>query len=60
MASLEILNILNQYDVKKLGEGTADYYHLIIEAIKESFIDRDRYLSDPEFVKIPLDYLLSK
>lgn len=60
MASLEILNILNQYEVKKLGEGTADYYHLIIEAIKESFIDRDRYLSDPEFVKIPLDYLLSK
>lgn len=59
MASLEILNILNNFDIKKLGEGTADYYHLIIEATKEAFIDRDRYLSDPEFVKIPLDFLLS-
>src|SRR5574344_914197 len=60
MASLEILNILNQYDVKKLGEGTADYYHLIIEATKEAFADRDKYLSDPDFVQIPLDYLLSE
>ncbi len=59
MASLEILNILNNFDVKKLGEGSADYYHLLIEATKEAFIDRDRYLSDPEFVKIPLEFLLS-
>ena len=59
MASLEILNILNNFDVKKLGEGSADYYHLIIEATKEAFIDRDRYLSDPEHVKIPLGSLLS-
>lgn len=59
MASLEILNILNNFDVKKLKEGSADYYHLIIEAVKEAFIDRDRYLSDPDFVKIPLDFLLS-
>ena len=59
MASLEILNILNNFDVKKLGEGSADYYHLLIEATKEAFIDRDRYLSDPDFVKIPLEFLLS-
>ncbi len=60
MASLEILNILNNIDVKKLGEGTPDYYHVMVEATKEAFVDRDKYLSDPEFVKIPLDYLLSK
>lgn len=59
MASLEILNILNNFDVRKLGEGSADYYHLLIEATKEAFIDRDRYLSDPAFVTIPLDFLLS-
>lgn len=60
MASLEILNILNNFDVAKLGEGSADYYHLLIEATKQAFADRDRYLSDPDFVKIPLDWLLSE
>ena len=59
MASLEILNVLNNFDIKAMGEGTADYYHALIEATKEAFVDRDKYLSDPDFVKIPLDYLLS-
>ncbi|MGN0894388.1 MAG: gamma-glutamyltransferase [Succinivibrio sp.] len=60
MASLEILNVLNNIDVKSLGEGTADYYHAIIEATKQAFADRDKYLTDPEFSPIPLDYLLSE
>lgn len=60
MASLSILNVLNNFDLKSIGEGTADYYHLIVEATKQSFVDRDKYLSDPEFVNIPLDSLLSK
>jgi gamma-glutamyltranspeptidase/glutathione hydrolase len=60
MASLGILNILNNFDLKKMGEGTADYYHTIVEATKLAFVDRDKYLSDPAFVKIPLDILLSK
>ena len=60
MASLEILNVLNNFDVKRLGDGTADYYHVIIEATKQAFADRDKYLTDPEFSDIPLDYLLSK
>ena len=47
MASLSILNILNNHDVKALGEGTADYYHLIIEATKQAFADRDEWLTDP-------------
>ncbi len=59
MASLEILNVLNNIDVKKLGEGTADYYHVMVEATKQAFADRDKYLTDPAFAKIPLDYLLS-
>ncbi|UFJ39587.1 gamma-glutamyltransferase [Brevibacillus humidisoli] len=59
-ASLSILNILNHFDVKELGEGTADYYHLIVEATKQAFADRDKWLTDPEFVDIPLDELLSK
>ncbi len=59
MASLEILNVLNNFDIKSMGEGTADYYHAIIEATKQAFADRDRYLTDPEFSDIPLDFLLS-
>nr|WP_267362701.1 gamma-glutamyltransferase [Gilliamella sp. B2772] len=59
MASLEILNILNNFDIKSLGEGSADYYHLIIEATKQAFADRDKYLTDPDFNQIPLNLLLS-
>ena len=47
MASLEILNILENFDVAALGEGTAAYYHLLVEATKEAFADRDRWLTDP-------------
>lgn len=60
MASLAILNILNNFDVHSLGEGTADYYHLIVEATKQAFADRDQYLTDPEFNHIPVDLLLTK
>jgi len=58
-ASLSILNILNQLDVPEIEEGSADYYHLLIEATKLAFEDRDRYLTDPDFSPIPLDELLS-
>ena len=60
MASLAILNILNNFDVASLGDNTADYFHLLAEATKEAFIDRDTYLTDPEFSPIPTDRLLSK
>ena len=59
MASLEILNICNRFDMRALGEGTADYCHLIIEATKLAFADRDAYLSDPAFADIPVGELLS-
>ena len=59
MASLEILNILENFDVAALGEGTAAYYHLLVEATKEAFADRDRWLTDPAFLDIPLKFLLS-
>ena len=59
MASLEILNVLNHFNVKNTREGSADYYHLLIEATKEAFADRDQYLGDPDFLNIPLEFLLS-
>lgn len=58
-ASLSILNILNQFDLQSIEEGTAEYYHLLVEAIKQAFSDRDQYLTDPEFSPIPLAELLS-
>lgn len=58
-ASLEILNILNHFDLSKIKEGSADYYHLLVEATKEAFLDRDHYLTDPDFSFIPTELLLS-
>lgn len=60
MASIAILNILNNFDLTTVKEGTADYYHILVEATKQAFSDRDTFLSDPEFVDIPLNWLLSK
>jgi gamma-glutamyltranspeptidase/glutathione hydrolase len=60
VAALQMLNILEAYDLKKMGFGSADYLHLFIEAKKLAFEDRARYYADPEFAKIPLKGLLSK
>jgi len=59
-AALQIMNLLDGFDVASWGEGTADYYHHVVEAVKVAFADRDEWLSDPDFVRIPLDKLLSK
>ncbi len=59
LASLSLLNILNNFAISPLGEGTAAYYHLLIEATKQAFADRDRWLTDPAFTNIPLELLLS-
>jgi gamma-glutamyltranspeptidase/glutathione hydrolase len=57
---LQILNLLEPFDLQQIGHDTADYYHLLVEATKLSFADRDRWLSDPEFVEIPIEALVSK
>lgn len=58
-AAIQILNLLEQSDVKSWGPNSADYYHHLVEAIKVSFADRDEWLTDPAHVDIPLDTLLS-
>lgn len=60
IAVLQMLNILEQYDVKKMGFGSAEYMHLFIEAKKLTYEDRALYYADPEFTKIPLKGLISK
>lgn len=57
---LQMLNLLEPFNLEEIGHGTADYYHLLIETIKRSFQDRDYWLSDPEFVDIPIFELISK
>lgn len=58
-SALQILHLLDGFDVRSWGEGSADYYHHIVEAVKLAFADRDEWLTDPEAVDIPLDHLLS-
>ncbi len=60
IAVLQMLNILEGYDLKSMGYGSADYLHVLIEAKKLAFEDRAHYYADPEFHKIPLDILISK
>jgi len=55
----EILNIMEGYDTIP-AFGTPAYVHLLTEAMRRGFIDRNRWLGDPDFVDMPLDRLLSK
>jgi gamma-glutamyltranspeptidase/glutathione hydrolase len=54
------LNLLESYDLKALKHNSADYIHVSAEALKLAMADREKYLGDMEFVKIPYDGLLSK
>ncbi len=60
IAVLEMLNIIEGYDLKSLGYQTAEYLHIFLEAKKLAFADRDRYVSDPAFVDVPVERLNSK
>jgi gamma-glutamyltranspeptidase/glutathione hydrolase len=58
MALLAILGILDALDVAGSGPDSADYVHLVVEATKLAFGDRDRWLADPEVVDVPVARLL--
>lgn len=58
--ALETLNILENFDFSSIEEGSYRYYHLLVEALKRAFQDRNEHLTDPEFHDIPLEKLLSK
>lgn len=60
IAALQILNIMEGYDVASMGFGSAEYLHLLIEAKKLAFEDRARFYADPEFSDIPVAGLVSK
>lgn len=60
IAALQMLNILEQYDIKSLGFGTEEYLHLLIEAKKLAYEDRAKYYADPAYNDIPVEELISK
>jgi gamma-glutamyltranspeptidase/glutathione hydrolase len=60
IAALQILNILEGYDIASMGFGSADYMHLFTEAKKLAFEDRAKYYADPTFSTTPVSQLISK
>ena len=59
-AMVETLNMLEGFDLKKMGHNSPEYIHTLAEALKLGLADRDRYYGDPNFVQIPMAQLLSK
>ncbi len=57
---LQTLNILENFDLQKMGHNSPDYLHTVTEAMKLAYADRDTYYADPEFVDVPAEGLLSK
>ena len=60
IAALQILNILEGYDIAGMGFGSAEYIHVFVEAKKLAFEDRARYYADMDFADVPVARLLSK
>jgi gamma-glutamyltranspeptidase/glutathione hydrolase len=60
IAALQMLNILEGYDLRAMGFGSTEYVHVFTEAKKLAFEDRAKYYADPAFVKIPVRELVSK
>jgi len=60
VALIEILNILEGYDLGKLGNRSAASMHLTLEAFRRAFFDRAEFLGDPDFTKIPVAQLIDK
>jgi len=57
---IEMLNILERYDISTSGWNTAKTVHLMVEAERRAFADRAEYIADPDFVEVPVKTLTSK
>jgi len=60
VALLEMLNILEPYDLKSMGWHSAQYVHTLTEVMRRAFADRAQHLGDPDFVKVPVKALVSR
>ncbi|KKL90711.1 hypothetical protein LCGC14_1901980 [marine sediment metagenome] len=59
-AALQIMNVLEGYDIASMGFGSEEYIHIFVEAKKLAYEDRAKFYSDPDFNKLPLEELISK
>ena len=57
---LQELNVIRQYDMASLGFGSAESIHLMVEAKKMAFADREAYVADPDYIDVPLTGMLSE
>src|SRR4051812_32847920 len=57
---LQMLNLIEPFDVKSMGAGSADWFHLFVEAKRRAYADRATYYTDPTFAKVPVQHLISK
>jgi gamma-glutamyltranspeptidase/glutathione hydrolase len=57
---IAILNILEGYDLAKLDHNSPEYIYLVAMAMKAAFADRNAYLADPDFVDVPVEWMISK
>jgi gamma-glutamyltranspeptidase/glutathione hydrolase len=60
IAALQILNILEGFDIGSMGFGSAEYVHALVEAKKLAFEDRAKFYADMDFVDVPVETLISK
>lgn len=60
IAALQILNILEGFDIRSMGFASAEYVHTLVEAKKLAYEDRARFYADPEFSEVPVAELISK
>ena len=60
IAALQMLNLMEPYDLKAMGPQSADWFHILIEAKKLAYEDRAKYYADPAFAKVPVAELISK
>lgn len=60
IAALQMLNILEPYDLRALGHDSPEYLHLLVEAKKLAFEDRARFYADMDFADVPVERLISK
>lgn len=60
ITTLQIMGLLERFDLQAIPQGSADHYHLLVEAVKQAFVDRNRWVADPDFAEVPAARLLSR
>ncbi|MGI8812163.1 MAG: gamma-glutamyltransferase [Pyrinomonadaceae bacterium] len=60
LVMLEVLNMLEHYDIRAMGYGSAAKYHVLTESMRRAFADRSEFMGDPDFVKVPVATLIDK